>query len=63
MGRDLRQLLRQLRRRRAAAGRGALALPQQLRRRLAYVPVRYGNVMLDTEGMTKAGIERKATTR
>ncbi len=34
-----------------------------LRERAQRIYDKYGNVMLETEGMTKAGIERKATTR
>ena len=34
-----------------------------LRERAQRIYEKYGNVMLETEGMTKAGIERKATCR
>ena len=34
-----------------------------LRERAQRIYDKYGNVMLETEGMTKAGIERKATCR
>jgi hypothetical protein len=36
---------------------------EALRERAERIYDKYGNVMLDTEGMTKAGIERKATCR
>lgn len=46
----------------------ALALSDQevadaLRERAVRIYEKYGNVMLETEGMTKAGVERKATCR
>ena len=34
-----------------------------MRERAQRIYEKYGNVMLETEGMTKAGIERKATCR
>ena len=34
---------------------------EALRERAQRIYEKYGNVMLETEGMTKAGIERKAT--
>ena len=34
-----------------------------LKERAGRIYDKYGNVMLETEGMTKSGIERKATTR
>lgn len=34
-----------------------------LKERAQRIYDKYGNVMLETEGMTKAGIERKATCR
>jgi hypothetical protein len=34
-----------------------------LRERAQRIYEKYGNVMLETKGMTKAGIERKATCR
>ena len=36
---------------------------EALRERAQRIYEKYGNVMLETEGMTKAGIERKATCR
>lgn len=36
---------------------------EALRERAQRIYEKYGNVMLETQGMTKAGIERKATCR
>lgn len=38
-------------------------MAEALRERAQRIYEKYGNVMLETEGMTKAGIERKATCR
>lgn len=38
-------------------------MAEALRERAQRIYEKYGNVMLETEGMTKAGIQRKATTR
>lgn len=40
-----------------------LQVAEALRERAQRIYEKYGNVMLETEGMTKAGIERKATCR
>ena len=40
-----------------------LQVAEALKERGQRVYSKYGNVMLDTTGMTQAGIERKATSR
>ena len=42
---------------------GYAQVAEALRERAQRIYEKYGNVMLETEGMTKAGIERKATCR
>ena len=47
----------------AAAGLADLDVAEALKERAERIYKQFGNVMLETEGMTKAGIERKATAR
>ena len=46
-----------------ATGQVWAQVGEALRERAQRVYERYGNVMLDVKGMTKAGIDRKATCR
>ena len=48
---------------RAVLSRPRAQTAEALRERAARIYDKYGNVMLETAGMTKTGIERKATCR